>query len=105
MCRILAEKCIFKPRSSKDGTFNLGSPLETKGFTLTAIFKFATKISRMVRIVRNTGVAVRRTCSRTSAAENSVPHVELLLTNRKALTSLSTFLLIIPNIRDTKTLT
>ena len=72
---------------------------------LSLWLKFATKISRMVRIVRNTGVAVRRTCSRTSAAENSVPHVELLLTNRKALTSLSTFLLIIPNIRDTKTLT
>ena len=77
----------------------------TKGFTPTAIFKFATNISRMVRIVRNTGVAVTRTCSRTSAAENSVPHVEWLLTNRKALTSLCTFLTIIPNIRDTKTLT
>ena len=72
MCRILGEKCIFKTRSSKDGTFNPGSPLETKGFTLTAIFKFATNISRMVRIVRNTGVAVTRTC----AAEYSVPHVE-----------------------------
>ena len=39
MCRILGEKCIFKPGSSKDGTFNLGSPLETKGFTPKAIFK------------------------------------------------------------------
>ena len=48
----------------------------TKGFTPTASFKFATNISRMVRIVRNTGVAVTRTFSRTSAAENSVPHVE-----------------------------
>ena len=76
MCRILAEKCIFKPLSSKDGTFNLGSPLETKGFTPPAIFKFATNISRMLRIVRNTGVAVTRTCSRASAAENSVPQVE-----------------------------
>ena len=39
MCRILGEKCIFKPGSSKDGTwFNLGSPLETKGFTPKAIF-------------------------------------------------------------------
>ena len=28
---------MFKPRSNKDGTFNLGSPLETKGFTPTAI--------------------------------------------------------------------
>ena len=61
---------MFSPGSSKDGTFNLGSPLETKGFTPTAIFKFATNISRMDRIVRNTGVAVGRTC----AAENSVPH-------------------------------
>ena len=77
----------------------------TKGFTPKAIFKFATNISRMVRIVRNTGVAVTRTCSRTSAAENSVPHVEWLLTNRKAMTSLCAFLTIIPNIRDTKTLT
>ena len=101
MCRILGEKCMFSPGSSKDGTFNLGSPLETKGFTPTAIFKFATNISRMDRIVRNTGVAVGRTC----AAENSVPHVEWLLTKRKALASLCTFLTKIPNIRDTKTLT
>ena len=28
---------MFKPRSSKDGTFNLGSPLETEGFTPAAI--------------------------------------------------------------------
>ena len=40
MCRILGEKCMFRPRSSKDGTwFNLGSPLETKRFTPKAIFK------------------------------------------------------------------
>ena len=48
----------------------------TKGFTPTAIFKFATNISRMVRIVRNTGVAVTRACSRASAAENPMLHVE-----------------------------
>ena len=36
----LGEKCMFRPRSSKDGTwFNLGSPLETKRFTPKAIFK------------------------------------------------------------------
>ena len=35
------------------------SPLETRGFTPTAIFKFATNISRVVRIARNTGVAVK----------------------------------------------
>ena len=50
---------MFKPRSSKDGTFNLGSPLETKGFTPKAMFKFATNISRIIRIVRNTSVAVK----------------------------------------------
>ena len=44
MCRILGEKCIFKPRSSKDGTFNLGSPLKTKEFTPKAIFKFSTNV-------------------------------------------------------------
>ena len=76
MCRILGEKCIFKPRSSKDETFNLGSPLETKGFTPKAIFKFATNISKMVRIARNTGVAVARACSRASTAENPMLHVE-----------------------------
>ena len=96
---------MFKPCSSKGGMFNLGSPLETKGFTPRAIFKFATNISRMVRIVRNTGVAVTRTCSRTSVAENSVPHAERLLTNRKALTSLCAFPTTISNIRDTNTLT
>ena len=36
--------------------FNLGSskcsPLETIGFTPTAIFKFATNISRMIRTVK-----------------------------------------------------
>ena len=50
---------MFKPRSSKDVTFNLGTPLETKGFTpkaRKAMFKLATNISRMVRIARNTGV-------------------------------------------------
>ena len=53
---------MFKPRSSKDGMFNLGSPLETKGFMPTApkaMFKLAANISRMVRIARNTGVAVK----------------------------------------------
>ena len=43
--------------------FNLGfpkcSPLEMIGFTPTAIFKFATNISRMIRIARNTGVALK----------------------------------------------
>ena len=43
--------------------FNLGSPkyssLETIGFTPTAIFKFATNISRMIRIARNPGVALK----------------------------------------------
>ena len=39
MCRILGEKYMFKLRSSKDGTFNLGSPLKTKGFPPKAIFK------------------------------------------------------------------
>ena len=58
----------------------------------------------MVRIARNTGVAVTRTCSRASAAENPLLHVEWLLTNRKALTSLCAFLTTIPNIRDAKTL-
>ena len=44
-------------------TINLGSPkcspLETKGFTPTAMFKFATNISRMIRIASNTGVPVK----------------------------------------------
>ena len=44
-------------------TINLGSPkcspLETKGFTPTAIFKFARNISRMIRIASNTGVPVK----------------------------------------------
>ena len=44
-------------------TINLGSPkcspLETIGFTATEIFKFATNISRMVRIARNPGVPVK----------------------------------------------
>ena len=56
MCRILGENCIsaecmFKPRSCKDGTFNLGTQLETKGFTPKTIFKLASNIPRMVRIV------------------------------------------------------
>ena len=67
---------MFKPRLGKDGTFHFGSPLETKGFTPKAIFKFATNISRMVRIARNTDVAVTRACSRASAAENLMLHVE-----------------------------
>ena len=50
---------MFKPCSSKDGTFNLGSPLETKGFRPKAMFKFATNISRIMRIVRNKRVAVK----------------------------------------------
>ena len=62
------------------------------------------KYFKIVRIARNTGVAVTRACSRASAAENPMLHVEWLLRNRKALTSLCTFLTI-PNIRDTKTLT
>ena len=67
--------------------FNLGfpkcSPLEMIGFTPTAIFKFATNISRMIRIARNTGVALKaptllllRACTRAGAAENSMLHVE-----------------------------
>ena len=70
---------MFKPRSSKDGTFNLGTPLETRGFTpkaRKAMFKLATNISRMVRIARNTSVAVTRACSRASATGNSTLHVE-----------------------------
>ena len=65
MCRILGEKCLFKPGSSKDRTFNLGSPLETKVFPPKAMFKFATNISGIinVRIARNTGMAVTRACS------------------------------------------
>ena len=59
----------------------------------------------MVRIARNTGVAVARACSRASAAENPMLHIECLLRNRKAMTSLCTFLTTIPNIRDTKTVT
>ena len=81
MCRILGEKCIsaecmFKPRSCKDGTFNLGTQLETKGFTPKTIFKLASNIPRIVRIARNTGVAVRRACSRLGAAENPMLHDE-----------------------------
>ena len=105
ICLILGGKCMFKPCSSKDGMFNLGSPLETKGFTPKAMFKFSTIISRIIRIARNTGVAVTRACSRAIAGENYMLHVEGLLTNRKAMTSLCAFLTIIPNVRDTKTLT
>ena len=65
---------MFKPPLSKDGTFHFGSPLETKGFTPKAIFKFATNISRILRIVCNTGMAVTRACSR--AKENPILHVE-----------------------------
>ena len=67
---------MFKPRLSKDGTFHFGSPLETKGFTPKAIFKFATNISRIILIVCNTDVAVTRACSRASAAENLMLYVE-----------------------------
>ena len=67
---------MFKPLSSNDGTFNLGPPLETKGITPKAIFKLATNVSRMVPIARNTGVAVTRTCSRASTAENPMLRVE-----------------------------
>ena len=69
-------KMQVKPRSSKDQTFNLGSLLKTKGFTPMAMFKFATNISRIIRIVCNTGVAVTRACSRASAEENPMLHVE-----------------------------
>ena len=69
-------KMQVKPRSSKDETFNLGSLLKTKGFPPKAMFKFATNISRIICIVRNTGVAVTRACSRASAKENPMPHVE-----------------------------
>ena len=69
-------KMQVKPRSSKDQTFNLGSPLKTKGFPPKAMFKFATNISRIICIVRNTGVAVTRACSRASVKENPMPHVE-----------------------------
>ena len=77
MSRILGEKCMFKPRSSKDGTwFNLGSPLETKGFTPKAIFKLPQIFQIMVDIARNTGTAVARACSRASAAENPMLYIE-----------------------------
>ena len=69
-------KMQVKPRSSKDQTFNLGSPLKTKGFPPKAMFKFATNISRIILIVCNTGVAVTRACSRASAEENAMLHVE-----------------------------
>ena len=65
-----------KPRVSKDQTFNLGSLLKTKGFPPKAMFKFATNISRIILIVCNTGVAVTRACSRASAEENAMFHVE-----------------------------
>ena len=76
MCRIVGEKGRFKPRSCKDGTFNLDTQLETKGFTPKAIFKLASDISRIVRTALNTVVAVRRACSRPSAAENLMLHIE-----------------------------
>ena len=76
MCRILGEKCRFKPRLCKDGTFNLGTQLETKAFTPKAIFKLVLNISRIVRTALNTVVAVRRACSRPSAAENLMLHIE-----------------------------
>ena len=105
MCRILGAKCRLNLVRARTQTFSLGSPLKTKGFPPKAMFKFATNISRILRIVCNTGVAVTAACSRASAEENAMLHVHWLLTNRKALTSLWTFLTIIPNIRDTKPLT
>ena len=69
-------KMRVKLRSSKDQMFNLGSLLKTKGFPSKAMFKFATSISRIIRIVRNTGVAVTRACSRASAEENPMLYVE-----------------------------
>ena len=79
----LWEKCRFKPHSSKDETFNLASPLETKGFTPKAMFKFATNISRMVRIAtaRNTGMAVARACSLASVAEDPMVHARGFMLN------------------------
>ena len=69
-------KMQVKPLLSKDKPFNLGSPLKTKGFPPKAMFKFATNISRIILIVCNTGVAITRACSRASAAENAMRHVE-----------------------------
>ena len=42
---------MFKPRSNKDGTFNLGSPLETKGFTPTAISRVFHKYFKNIMYV------------------------------------------------------
>ena len=42
---------MFKPRSNKDGTFNLSSPLETKGFTPTAIFYISHKYFKNILYV------------------------------------------------------
>ena len=69
-------KMQVKPLSSKDKPFNLGSPSKTKGFPPKAMFKYATNISRIILIVCNTGVAVTRACSRASAEENAMLHVE-----------------------------
>ena len=79
-------KMQVKPRSSKDQTFSHGSLLKTKGFPPKAMFKFTTNISRILRIVCNTDVAVTRACLRASAEENPMLHVEWLITNRKAMT-------------------
>ena len=56
---------MFKPRSSKDGTLNLGSPMETKGFTPTAIFlnlpqifqEYNLRIARSTQVCRSRGPA------------------------------------------------
>ena len=57
---------MFKPHSSKDGTFHLGSPLETKGFTPTAIFfyflpqifqEYNLRIARSTQVCRSRGPA------------------------------------------------
>ena len=73
---------MLKPRSSKDETFNLVSPMETKRFTRAAIFKICHKYFKNIMYVlaRSTSVAVTRACSLTSAAENPMLQVEGLLT-------------------------
>ena len=71
------------------------------GKNYSAIFKLASNISRITCTALNTVVAVRRACSRPSAAENLMLHIEWLLRNR----NLRAFLTLISNIRDSKTLT
>ena len=69
---------MLKSRSNKDETFNLGSPLEQKGFTPKAIFLNLPQIFQEynLRIARSTGVANTRACSRASEAENPMLPVE-----------------------------